>query len=62
MLNQMLAIQPKESGGGAGESRESVVTRQAIDMLSKLPNDYDPFEVKERYHIHSSMIKSTHLK
>lgn len=44
----MLAIQPKESGGGTGESRETVVSKQAVDMLSKLPNDYDPFEVKER--------------
>lgn len=46
----MLAIQPKESGGGGGESRESVVSRQASEMLSKLPRNYDPFEVKERYH------------
>nr|XP_023019976.1 dynein heavy chain 8, axonemal [Leptinotarsa decemlineata] len=48
MFDQMLAIQPKESGGGGGESRESVVGSQAKDMLSKLPNNYDPFEVKER--------------
>ncbi|KAG5882158.1 Dynein heavy chain 5, partial [Gonioctena quinquepunctata] len=50
MFDQMLAIQPKESGSGVGESRESVVSRQATDMLSKLPNNYDPFEVKERVH------------
>ncbi|KAJ8938536.1 hypothetical protein NQ318_016906 [Aromia moschata] len=55
MFDQMLAIQPKESGGGGGESRESVVTRQAKDMLSKLPKDYDPFEVKQR------MIAMNHL-
>lgn len=48
MLDQMLAIQPKDSGSGGGESRETVVTRQAKDMLNKLPNNYDPFEVKER--------------
>lgn len=48
MLNQMLAIQPKESGGGSEESRESVVTRLSRDMLSKLPDNYNPFEVKER--------------
>lgn len=48
MLDQMLAIQPKESGGGGGESREAAVTRQSSDMLSKLPSNYDPFEVKER--------------
>lgn len=50
MFDTMLAIQPKESGGGGGESRESVVSRQASEMLSKLPKNYDPFEVKERYH------------
>lgn len=43
-----MSIQPKESGGGTGETREDVVTRQAKDMLSKLPKDYDPYEVKER--------------
>nr|CAH7731314.1 unnamed protein product [Callosobruchus chinensis] len=51
MFDQMLAIQPKESGGGSGESRESVVSRMAKDMLLKLPNNYDPFEVKERLRI-----------
>lgn len=48
MFDTMLSIQPKESGGGASESRESVVTRLSKDMLSKLPKNYDPFEVKER--------------
>lgn len=47
----MLSIQPKESGGGGGETRESSVTRQATDMLSKMPANYDPFEVKERIRI-----------
>ena len=40
-----MSIQPKDSGGGSGETRESVVTRQADDMLEKLPNDYVPHEV-----------------
>lgn len=48
MFDQMLAIQPKESGGSGGESRESVVSRQSSDMLSKLPKNYDPFEVRDR--------------
>ncbi|CAG9816206.1 unnamed protein product [Phaedon cochleariae] len=48
MFDQMLAIQPKESGGGGGESRETVVGRLASEMLSKLPNNYDPFEVRDR--------------
>lgn len=48
MFDTMLSIQPKESGGGAGESRESVVTKLSKDMLSKLPKNYNPFEVKDR--------------
>ena len=45
---QILAVQPKEGGGGEkGESRETVVGRTAADMLAKLPNDYSPHEVRE---------------
>lgn len=51
MLFTIMSIQPKESGGGTGETREDVVTRQAKEMLSKLPKDYDPYEVKERLRI-----------
>ena len=36
-LETILNIQPKDSGGGSGETRESVVMRQAQEMLSKLP-------------------------
>ena len=45
VLDTIMSIQPKDSGGGSGETRESVVTRQADDMLEKLPNDYIPHEV-----------------
>ena len=45
ILDTILSIQPKDSGGGSGETRESVVFRQAHDMLSKLPPDYVPHAV-----------------
>ncbi|KAK6616888.1 Dynein heavy chain 8, axonemal [Polyplax serrata] len=51
MLDTILQIQPKESSGTGGETREQAVSRQAKDMLSKLPKDYDPFETKERLRI-----------
>ncbi|CBY15208.1 unnamed protein product, partial [Oikopleura dioica] len=47
-LSTIVSIQPKESGGGSGESRETVVYRQAEDMLSKVPDNFSPFEVKQR--------------
>lgn len=49
MLDTIISIQPKEAGVGSGESRETVVTRQAKDMLDKLPSPYDFFVVKERF-------------
>ena len=49
MLDTILLIQPKESSGGKGETREHAVVRQAKEMLSKLPKDYDSFEIRERY-------------
>ncbi|WAR12301.1 DYH5-like protein [Mya arenaria] len=48
ILDTVLSIQPKDSSGGAGETRESMVTRICDDMLEKLPNDYIDFEVKQR--------------
>ncbi|KAL3320549.1 Dynein heavy chain 8, axonemal [Cichlidogyrus casuarinus] len=45
MLTTIVNIQPKDSAGGGGETREDVVYRLADDMLSKLPSDYNPFEV-----------------
>ncbi|CAH8594477.1 unnamed protein product [Schistosoma turkestanicum] len=56
MLSTIVNIQPKDSGGGGGETRESVVYKMAEDILGKLPPDYNPFEVKER------LIKMDHLK
>lgn len=44
-LDTMLSIQPKESAAGSGETRESVVSKQAAEMLAKLPANYLPHEV-----------------
>ena len=40
ILDTILSIQPKDAGGGSGETRESVVNKLADDMLDKLPEDY----------------------
>ncbi|ELK00339.1 Dynein heavy chain 8, axonemal [Pteropus alecto] len=48
VLETITNIQPKESGGGVGETREAIVYRLSEDMLSKLPLDYIPHEVKAR--------------
>lgn len=48
ILDTILNIQPKDSSGGGGETRESTVYRLADDMLGKLPKDYIPFEVRAR--------------
>ena len=47
-LDTIMSIQPKDSGGGSGETRESVVYNIANDMLNKLPHDYNPHDVKDR--------------
>lgn len=44
-LSTIISIQPKDSGGGAGETREASVQRLASEMLEKLPPDYVPHEV-----------------
>ncbi|XP_043247781.1 dynein axonemal heavy chain 8 [Colletes gigas] len=51
VLDTIVSVQPKEAGVGVGESREVVVTRQAKEMLRKLPPMYDPFEVKQRLQV-----------
>lgn len=48
MLDTIISVQPKEAGVVGVESREVIVTRQAKEMLEKVPGLYDMFEVKER--------------
>ncbi|XP_064553878.1 dynein axonemal heavy chain 5 isoform X1 [Drosophila montana] len=47
ILDTILSVQPKEGGGGGGESRESIVYQLAEDMLRKLPAQYNEYEVRE---------------
>ncbi|XP_068593236.1 dynein axonemal heavy chain 5 [Cebidichthys violaceus] len=47
-LSTIVNIQPKDSGGGTGETREASVQRLASEMLEKLPPDYVPHEVKSQ--------------
>ncbi|KGL82064.1 Dynein heavy chain 8, axonemal, partial [Tinamus guttatus] len=54
VLDTITNIQPKESGGGVGETREAIVYRLAEDMLDKLPPDYVPHEA-------TRLIKMGHL-
>lgn len=48
ILDTIISVQPKESSGSTGETREATVARQVKEMLSRLPLPYDEFEVKER--------------
>lgn len=46
VLDTIMNIQPKDSSGSKGETRESIVYHIADDMLLKLPPDYVAHEVK----------------
>ncbi|XP_037304127.2 dynein axonemal heavy chain 8-like [Pungitius pungitius] len=48
VLDTITNIQPKESGGGSGATRESIVYKLAQDMLEKLPPNYVPHEVTSK--------------
>jgi dynein heavy chain len=41
-----MSIQPKDSGGGGGETREEAVKRMANELLSKLPESFDKNRTK----------------
>ena len=47
-LGMIVNIQPKESSGGGGETREQNVYRQATEMLEKIPPNFVKFEVEAR--------------
>ena len=50
MLEKIINIQPKDSGGGGGETREEVVYRLSGEMLEKVPDDFLSHEIKARLH------------
>ena len=45
MLTTIVNIQPKDTAGGGGETRETIVYRLSDDMLEKLPENYLGHEV-----------------
>jgi dynein heavy chain len=45
VLETVMSIQPKDSGGGSGETRESRVYKLAGAMSGKVPSNYIPHEV-----------------
>jgi dynein heavy chain len=47
-LDTILDIQPKDAGGGGGESREEAVTRMCNEFLEKLPDDFIMHEVNAK--------------
>ena len=65
-LDTILSIQPKDSSGGGGETREAVVQRLADDMLDKLPENYIAHEVSRkaavRYQFLNELIVSVKLR
>ncbi|KAJ1489262.1 dynein heavy chain and region D6 of dynein motor-domain-containing protein, partial [Baffinella frigidus] len=44
VFDTIMETQPKGGGGGAGKSREEVVTDMCIDLLGKLPKDFSKDE------------------
>lgn len=42
-----METRPKDSGGGAGKSREEIVQDKARELIAKLPDDYKDNEVRE---------------
>lgn len=47
MIDTMMATRPKEAATGGGKTREELVQDKARELLSKLPPDYNMFDVKD---------------
>lgn len=47
MVITIMDTRPKESSGGGGKTREEIVKDKAMELLAKLPIDYNPIEVRE---------------
>ncbi|KAL0487737.1 dynein heavy chain [Acrasis kona] len=48
VLETIMNIQPKESSGSSGETREELVLKQVKKSLEDLPNDYNMLSVKKQ--------------
>jgi dynein heavy chain, axonemal len=48
MMKTLTDTQPKQGGGGGGQSRESVVNDKCVELLSKFPKDYQEIEYKQQ--------------
>jgi dynein heavy chain len=46
VFDTIMETQPKGGGGGAGKSREEVVTEMCLDLLAKLPKDFSKDEIR----------------
>lgn len=47
MIFTILETRPKEASTGAGKTREEIVKEKSLDLLSKMPLDYNEGEVRE---------------
>lgn len=49
MFDTIILIQPKGSSGGVEVTREEKIRDMASELLYKLPDVFNMFDVKERY-------------
>ena len=47
VLGTVLDVQPKQGGGGGGETREDIVLRRVKELQAKLPPSYNPDDTKD---------------